>query len=380
MLELRPMAAVEPIEAGSASAARSQIVSTILFQPNDLSRLSAKFQPLADGPLRDEIRGMLRDCYAIPDSAAITIESIVGANALSLTFRSTVNGSRLFLKSRTGPDALDRLTLEAQTVELLAARDIPVPTLIRASRGEAAVAFRQRAWLSYRFEDGNYFQGHGSELESAASVFDRLTCAATDLHAAGRLRVNTVLQPALSEIPTLISEALRRPEVDPAIAGLCSSYAGLIQREIDRVLADQDVITALSGPLHLDYHPLNLLMRGGAVATVLDFEDLTVYPIIAGTGFAAFKLIRQAMVSPVVRAGEEREPRLVARWLAAGTPADLGVNLNARLLGLGATFRVLTLIHLILGSYLRHFDARFNYDLGKQMTSLKEIGFIFGSN
>ena len=65
-------------------------------------------------------------------------------------------------------------------------------------------------------------------------------------------------------------------------------------------------------PMHLDYHPLNLLMNDGEVACIVDLEHLQPYPIAVGSwALRRYKLIRQAMVN------EEPAARFdLASWMA----------------------------------------------------------------
>jgi hypothetical protein len=128
--------------------------------------------------------------------------------------------------------------------------------------------------------------------------------------------------------------------------------------------------------MHLDYHPLNLLMRDGEVVCILDLEHLKPYSVLAGLGFAGYKLIRQAMVNEQTRRVEFANPSLFRRWLAGWARSFPQIKFSPTELLLGARYRVLSLIHFILEAWLRRGDDRFNYDLAKQIGSLYEIEAI----
>jgi hypothetical protein len=125
--------------------------------------------------------------------------------------------------------------------------------------------------------------------------------------------------------------------------------------------------------MHLDYHPLNLLMNDGHVACVVDLEHLKPYSVVSGLGFAAFKLIRQAMVD-----NELSGAAVLPVWLQTWQKTFPHDRFTVTELGLGARARILKLISLILDASLNRGDQRSSYDLEKQILSLYEADVIFG--
>jgi hypothetical protein len=112
-------------------------------------------------------------------------------------------------------------------------------------------------------------------------------------------------------------------------------------------------------------------MDDGEVSSILDLEHLGVYPVVAGVGFAGYKLIRQAMVNT-----ESSISNLLTRWLDGWAKSFPTLQLAPAEFRLGATYRVLYLIQVILGAFLRNGDNRFLFDLDKQIRSLYEIEAI----
>ncbi len=130
-------------------------------------------------------------------------------------------------------------------------------------------------------------------------------------------------------------------------------------------------------PVHLDYHPLNLLMMDERVVCVVDLEHLKPYSVVSGLGFAAFKLIRQAMVDEELRERELRERRAVSTWLSGWGKSFPEDRYTGSELGIGARARILNLIYLILDASINKGDERFSYDLEKQIVSLYEVEVVF---
>ena len=163
---------------------------------------------------------------------------------------------------------------------------------------------------------------------------------------------------------------------DPAIGALYAAHRHQIIELIPHVRERCAIVESRTQLFHLDYHPMNILMRDRKVVAILDFEWFGSAFELAGLGFSAFKFIRQTMVDPTMHAIESRQPTLVRRWNEAWKQAGRD-GYRSTDLGLGARYRILFLIRKILGC-MRSGDGKYTYDLGKQMVSLLEAEQIFG--
>ncbi|HEY0366170.1 MAG TPA: hypothetical protein VGC73_06835, partial [Pyrinomonadaceae bacterium] len=154
-------------------------------------------------------------------------------------------------------------------------------------------------------------------------------------------------------------------------------HCGTILAGLSEVQKHRELLNSRVLPMHLDYHPLNLLMMDDRVVCIVDLEHLKPYSVVSGLGFAAFKLIRQAMVDGEFRERELQEPCAVATWLRGWQKSFPDDEYTATELGIGAKARILTLIRLILDASLNRNDERFSYDLEKQIVSLYEVEVVF---
>jgi hypothetical protein len=342
-----------------------------LFQPNNLSRDRPEFVPVNDPVLCAEIESVLADCYGVAERDDLAIGRFAGANISSQNFKVTTGVNRWFLKSRD----LDRQAEMANEVSLIVElRDLgqKVPQVVQTTDSAVSAVHSGKCWTLYEFQNGNYFSGKNTELDSAAKEFGRLTRSAKKLARFADKDVDAKEFDFLNDLPTLLDLAC---STESAISELCSSHRTNIQKSLELVENNIESLSEHWLPLHLDYHPLNLLLVDGEVQCILDLEHLKNYSALAGSGFAAFKLIRQAMVDESFRELELKFPSAVERWIDATSLPE--VNYSGTQLAAGARFRVLKLIHLILNSSLRLGDQRHDYDLNKQIYSLYEIGIIF---
>jgi len=346
-----------------------------LFQPNNLSRLRPEFTPLNDSALLSLVGSLLREHYVLPDASSIRLAQFVGPNVASRNLRVELGDDLYFLKSRA-EDKYDALAAEAELGARLAEMGVQAPRVKRTVNGEFVSLHGGSCWALYAFEDGDYFSGKRSELDEAAKTFVELTRAASTLFN-DRARPSGGSEDSfLEELAPLLDQGVA--SANPEINNLCKSHRTNILIHLQRVRSKRSLVELQTLPLHLDYHPLNLIMRQGKVRCILDLEHLKQYPTPAGLGFAAYKLIRQVMVDASIRAQELSQPSLVERWLEPWHGSFPQPRYNAMELGLGAIYRVLALIHLILSASLKRGDDRSTYDLEKQIGSLYEIDVIFG--
>lgn len=342
-----------------------------LFQPNNLSIPRPEFVPVVDPDLTNEISLIVRREYELSDSQQVSLSRPVGANVSTENFVVKFGDSRFFVKRREA-ERRESLLREAQLAFELSARGLRVAKPFFNTQGNLLYVDDHSCVVVYQFEDGNYFSGQGRELDSAAVAFGALTRAAVEIfnndsHASAD-------DSFLKELTALLDEAktIRNQQLSP----LVELHYDTVLKHLAEVSEHNRSIHSHWLPVHLDYHPLNLLMKDEEVSCILDFEHLKVYPLVVGLGFAGYKLTRQAMVHEVIRKQEMTTPTLLTRWLNGWQTTFADLTFSPQQLGVGARYQELFLIHLILDAFLRKSDSRFLYDLEKHLISLHEIDAI----
>lgn len=330
-----------------------------LFQPNNLSKRTPEFTPLHDQTVIAQIASLLAEHYALSPLVSVSVFS--GANVSSQNFKLEAAARHWFLKSREAK-LTEKMLSEAQLTFALSELGQRVPRIVRSGAGELVTVSDERCWVLYEFQQGDYFTGRGAEMQAAAETFAELSLAARQLFSSGGI----VEDP----FPRGLDELLDRARTSE-IGTLCATHSAMILNQLR--LVEAQLLTHPSAPMHLDYHPLNLLMNDGRVACVVDLEHLKPYSVVSGLGFAAFKLIRQAMVDNKLGGAD-----MVPVWLRAWEKTFSDDRFSVTELGLGARARILKLIYLILDATLNRGDQRSNYDLEKQIISLYEADVIFG--
>ncbi|HEU4832876.1 MAG TPA: aminoglycoside phosphotransferase family protein [Pyrinomonadaceae bacterium] len=301
-----------------------------LFEPNNLSRRTPEFTPFAQ------------------------VSAFVGANVSANNFKIETPSGKYFLKSRE-QSAVEKMRAEAELTFALGELGQKVPRIIRSPDEELVSSIAGKCWVLYEFQEGDYFSGNGGELLAAAEVFGELTSAAQSLFSDAGVE---------DAVPGRLIELLDRSSIEV-------DHRTKILESLSEVEKHRELLNGRVLPMHLDYHPLNLLMIDERVACVVDLEHLKPYSVVSGLGFAAFKLIRQAMVDEEFRERELKERTAVATWLRGWRKSFPGDEYTSGELGIGAKARILTLIQIILG------DERLGYDLQKQITSLYEVEVVF---
>ena len=337
-----------------------------LFQPNNLSRSSPDFVPVSDPVLTRPVTSLLEAHYTFLDLRNLKLLLFSGANVSSRNLKLEAPSAKFFLKLRE-QSSVAKMTSEAELTFALSELGQKVPRIIRSSHGDLVSVHKEKCCVLYEFADGDYFSGKGNELQAAAEAFGELTLAAKRLFPAPPTQIDTNPH----RLQELLNLSERESAKYPDVAELCATHRTTILESLAQIEAHRELLSRPCVPMHLDYHPLNLLMRDGEVACIVDLEHLQPYPIAVGLGFAAYKLIRQAMVN--------QQPAEVSTWLRGWQKSFPDDRVRPAELGLGARCRILTLITLILDAALIRDDDRFNYDLEKQILSLYEVDVIFGS-
>jgi Ser/Thr protein kinase RdoA (MazF antagonist) len=332
-----------------------------LFQPNNLSLLKPEFIPVADTELIDAVRSLL-DQYGV-SARQLAVSSAAGANVTSQNLRVQTNGKSYFLKRRR-LDHLTKIEDEARLTAMLAEHGAKAPRIISNGNKRSVSVAGESCCVLYEFVEGTYFSGSGGELDSAAEAFAELSKIAIESRIFSEQPVST----PLNQLEDLLTKSQLASDIQ--VAQLIETHAASILRVFEHVQAYRARIEATVVPLHLDFHPLNLLMKDERVECVLDFEHLKPYPVMAGVGFAGLKLIRQTLTA-VEKRGTASS--LVRQWVDMWSRSFPNLPVSPEEFRLGASYRVLVLISFILDSWLSKGDARFNYDLEKQITSLYEI-------
>jgi hypothetical protein len=316
-----------------------------LFEPNNLSRRHPEFTPIED----QKIVALLEEQYGL---SPLQISAFVGANVSAKNFKIETSTEKYFLKSRGA---------EAELAFALSELGQKVPRIIRTRDNHLVSSDGNAHWVLYEFQEGDYFSGKGDELSAAAEEFGALTRAAMQLFS------NVTSKDA---VPTGLTDLVERSTIDV-------NHRTTILESLSEVEKHRELLNGRVLPMHLDYHPLNLLMVDDRLACVVDLEHLKPYSVVSGLGFAAFKLIRQAMVDEEWRKRELRERGAVATWLRGWQKSFPEDQYTSSQLGIGARARILTLIHLILDAALNRDDQQLIYDLEKQILSLYEVAVVF---
>lgn len=338
-----------------------------LFQPNNLSRRRPEFALLTDPTIASHVVSLLKQHYDIVDLSDVTISVFAGPNISSQNFKIETPATKSFLKSRKESE-LAKTQRETELTFALSELGQPVPRIIRGQGSELVTSHEGKSWVLYEFQEGDYFSGRDNELQAAAEAFAELSLAAQQLFA------ELVVKP--DALPLDLAELLERSKTTE-LGELCTQHEPLILQNLELIERHEELLGRCV-PMHLDYHPLNLLMHENRVACIVDLEHLKPYPVAAGLGFAAYKLIREAMVDDNFRICELKEHTAVSTWLRGWQKSFPEDRFTAADLGLGARSRILKLIHLILDAFTNQHDARYAYDLEKQILSLYEADVIFG--
>ena len=259
----------------------------------------------------------------------------------------------------------------------LASQDLPVPAPVELEPDNCVLLIGSGRWSLFPFVEGAYFSGADDELSAAAEVTGRIMNALPLLPAA-YLPANGPGQMMATDGELLSRvQGLSRDWV--ALFGI--AHADQLALSWPVVMAEWELLSTspMSGgqiqAAHFDLHPHNILVGGGKVAAVLDFEACKVMPVGFALGFAALKQCRQAMTLHPLSADPRRVGSLYADHLLRTCPRVRGLIAH---FGDLAVAEVLRRICIILRLNVENGDKKWNKVLAVQLRHLVEARALFG--
>ena len=259
----------------------------------------------------------------------------------------------------------------------LAARQLPVPAPVELRPDGFTLSLGSGTWSLFPFVKGAYFSGAGDELSAAAEACGCLMEALSLLPA-------TCLPTEGPAHMTAADGALLRRVKDvsrtwDALLGM--EHAELLASSWPMLISEWDKLSAAKpagGSIqaaHFDLHPHNLLVSGGKVAAVLDFEACKLMHVGFALGFAALKQCRQAMTLRPSADDLRLVGSLYADHLLRTFP---GARALAAHLGDLAVAEALRRICIILRLNLENGEKKWNKVLAVQLGHLGEARALFG--
>lgn len=259
----------------------------------------------------------------------------------------------------------------------LAVRRLPVPAPVELQPDGFTLSIGSGTWSLFPFVDGAYFSGAGDELPAAAEASGRLMktlslLPAARLPAAGPAHMT-------AEDGALLRRVKDASRTWDALLG--TEHAELLASSWPMLLAEWDKLSAAkpaggrTQAAHFDLHPHNLLLSGGKMAAVLDFEACKTMPVGFALGFAALKQCRQAMVLRSLAGDPRSVGALYADHLLQTCPDARELITH---LGDLAVAEVLRRICIILRLNLENDEKKWNKVLAVQLGHLGEARALFG--
>jgi Ser/Thr protein kinase RdoA (MazF antagonist) len=297
-----------------------------------------------------------------------------------------INSSNFRLNTAKGAFVLKRWSDQAAPRDVqntlsimawLASRQLPVPAPVELQQDSFILSTGSGAWSLFPFVEGSYFSGAGGELSAAAEATGRLMETLPLLPVACLPTEGPVhMTAADGEILRRVKDVSRTWD-----ALLGAEHAELLALSWPLLMAEWENLDAAklaSGrtqAAHFDLHPHNLLVSGGNVTAVLDFEACKVMPVGFALGFAALKQCRQAMALRQLQG----DPRLVGSFYADHLlHACPGARPLITHLGDLAVAEVLRRICVILRLNLEDGEKKWNKVLAVQLGHLGEARALFG--
>lgn len=285
---------------------RSPSVANI-FQPNAHSKWK-----ISTHPVSPENRQLVAEVAArMSDQKIVEVREIKeGVNSSNFIVRYA--GDTLLFRCNLLPKQSSELEWLGLLMEYLCERSVPVPRPLRfAYDGNVfAITHRGSSWQCSQYVNSEgHFRGLMEELVSAAVQIAKLHKALEGY-------------PCTGSCPTLLLGSLSWNRWEAGLETIPESVFGTMVRKNEkklRSLIDEVNVGRAEAPyeqlIHADIHPQNLLCRNASVVGIIDFDALSVGPLILDLANACHRLVRQSLC---LAGGDPlRAPEFVHAFLSA---------------------------------------------------------------
>jgi Ser/Thr protein kinase RdoA (MazF antagonist) len=254
---------------------------------------------------------------------------------LNRGYRLATTRGRYFLKHHFDPETADPAAIARQhrATQRLADLGVPVAPPLAGRDGRTVAVVGGHAYALHPWVDGRHRQGAQLTSGQCARLGALLGVVHASLERVMPAQARAAAEPAASADPSdtfaLIDDLLDRvrrhrpPDGFDALARhRLLERRALLERHLDR----RPPRGACVGWVHGDFHPFNVLYRGGAPAAIVDWDRLGVQP-------RAEEAVRAAVIFFVRPGGTLDLPRARAyarayRRAAGATPSELAAAVH----------------------------------------------------
>jgi aminoglycoside phosphotransferase (APT) family kinase protein len=342
------------------------------FSPDDLSRRAPDLGPVTRDR-RDVIQRVLAH-YFDPADGLREVRQILTQASLNTNYLLEMASGAYVLKCRAGVDANRAIARECTLLSILAARGVRVPRLVVTRSGVPSLQ-DDASWMLTAHVPGEHFVGDNHQLEAVAAELGSLVRALREV----RLEDDPSPPPPgefLQELPDLL-RSVENGDPSPLRSRVREQSRAILDA-MEAVVSERACIETSCSLVHVDLHPMNVLLDGDELACLLDMEDVMIYPLLPALGFAGYKLIRRALGEPSIGTAEGKD--LANRWAAACQRALPEIELDSKSLGMGARYRELSRVAYILREHVEHGSFTDGIEASKHLRAFSELDWLFPTN
>jgi hypothetical protein len=310
---------------------------------------------------------------------SITIETIGGPNLNSLNYR--VGGSfylKFLPRSKNGinPEIYPQISNQLTKCGFNSAEYYPVELNNKMAYGiySGDSIINESYFFLQNFISSTFFKGNLEEVEQITSMVSRLESVFSKeagwtmdgiFNQNSPFNEINLIEDWKSMQVTLSKNSI---EYDQCIRDTYSVFPQLIDDYFSKYSSKLQNLSAKLdfGVFHSDLHPHNILSDTKGKLWIIDYESFRYMPKVIYRGFSLFKILRKSIATD--RCSLSEIQRLLNNNFNKEELSDLDF---------GAQTELIRRILLILNLHFNQGDSRWNFDLIKHTSGLKESAQIF---
>jgi len=221
--------------------------------------------PVENGKLREKVESLLQN-YSVGNLISF---SATGGGTANLNLVIRTESGKFFLRRRNPKYCSpEQISFDHRLMEHLSARGIPGPLPLKTKSGATFVRSGGEIFELHRFIEGEqHDRNSADQIRIAGVMLARFHIATRDFDTRGEKKL-----PRLDS-PDLIREGIREASENlPADEKELVRYLLFETSLIEGALPDALYWNLPSFVIHGDYHPANILFRGGEIVGIFDLD------------------------------------------------------------------------------------------------------------
>ena len=358
-----------------------------LFRPDNFSQTDIKYKKFSGSPaVFNDVLALYFPAFEIKDVLQLDRLEINSQNFQILLF---INGTdkKILLRKHKLLTGLDQINFYLEILSALDKSGAKVSRVINSLNGGHAVKISDGIYTLFDFIEADYFSPNENSLKAAAKEIakahqglknlneDRVSVieSFSKIAATYYNKIKSYSENDFLEIEKILASKKRNEDDELVLKELA-----FIKKTILEVKSREKEIALLPKQIiHSDLHPHNILMNGGAVGAIIDFDTMRLSQRARDIAFAVYRLGRQFLIGSGDETAALKAPLLLKSFIDSYMTIEKLSKEEIRLMPILIKDEFLLKILFVLNGIYKEGNFLWAGDLRKFLAAMQEINYFW---